>query len=115
VGRSTEPVTEPNTPVQDPSFLYSRLWEEGPPPDLNAFLAAAGILSPVQLAGVLEIDLWQRWQRGERVPADRYLDAYPAVKADPECAVRLVYAEYLLRERHGEAPLLELAVREATP
>jgi WD40 repeat protein/serine/threonine protein kinase len=107
VSRPTETVTELRTPAQDPSFLYSRLWEEGPPPDLNAFLAAAGGMSPVQLAGVLEIDLWQRWQRGERVPAEHYLDAHPILQTDPECAVRLVYAEYLLREHHGETPSLE--------
>jgi WD40 repeat protein len=91
----------------DPSMAYSRLWEEGPGPDLEAFLAGLGALTPEQLAGVLEIDLWQRWQRGRRLPAEHYLDAYPAVQADPECAVRLVYAEYLLRERQGEAPPAE--------
>jgi WD40 repeat protein/serine/threonine protein kinase len=106
VSRSTDAITEPGAPREDPSFAYSRLWEEPQPPDLEAFLAGAGDLTPVQLAGVLEIDLWQRWQHGQRVPAEHYLQAYPAVEADPECAIRLVYAEYLQRERQGEAPPL---------
>jgi WD40 repeat protein/serine/threonine protein kinase len=108
VSRSRDAITEPGALGQDPSFAYSRLWEDSQPPDLEAFLAGAGDLTPVQLAGVLEIDLWQRWQHGQRILAEHYLQAYPAVEADPECAIRLVYAEFLQRERQGEAaPLPE--------
>jgi serine/threonine protein kinase/formylglycine-generating enzyme required for sulfatase activity len=102
----------PEGPGPDPSVIYSRLWDKDPPPDLEAFLAGLGSLTREQLTAVLEIDLWQRWQRGQRLRAEHYLEAHPILRTDPECAVRLVYAEYLLRERDGGAlPLEEYAQR----
>src|SRR5262249_21938298 len=52
-------------------------------------------------------DQWERRRRGERVPAESYLDAFPAVQDDPERALDVIFAEYLLRERLGEAPARE--------
>jgi hypothetical protein len=56
---------------------------------------------------VLRVDQWERRRRGEWVPAESYLDAFPAVKDDPERAVDVIFAEYLLREQLGESPTLE--------
>jgi len=38
------------------------------------------------------------------VPAESYLDAFPAIKDDAGWAVDLIFAEYLLREEQGERP-----------
>jgi WD40 repeat protein len=38
------------------------------------------------------------------MPAESYLERYPAVRADPDAAVDLVYNEFLLREQLGERP-----------
>src|SRR5262249_20591461 len=53
---------------------------------------------------VLRVDQRECWQRGERVKAEAYLAAFPAVAADPEAALDLVYGEILLREERGEQP-----------
>jgi predicted Ser/Thr protein kinase len=71
---------------------------------VEAFLAATGPLPLDQLAAVLRVDQRQRWQTGERVLAESYFQRYPNLRADVEAAVDLIYAEFLLRERHGEQP-----------
>jgi serine/threonine-protein kinase len=56
------------------------------------------------LAVQLRAEQRQRWRAGERVPAESYLERYPALRADPDTAVDLVYNEFLLREQLGECP-----------
>jgi serine/threonine protein kinase/WD40 repeat protein len=79
-----------------------RLWREGQRPDVRAFLAAAGDLKPEQIAAVLLHDQRERWQTGERIPAEWYLSLYPPLQADVEYGVELVYGEFLMREELGE-------------
>jgi serine/threonine protein kinase len=59
------------------------------------------------LVAVLRVDQRERWQIGEPVPAESYLQDYPALQTDVEHAVELVYAEFLVREEQGEVPTLE--------
>ncbi|HZW32334.1 MAG TPA: protein kinase, partial [Isosphaeraceae bacterium] len=53
----------------------------------------------------------ERYRLGQGVAAERYLDAFPTVRDDPEQAVDLVFAEYLLREELGEQPAAEEYLR----
>jgi hypothetical protein len=71
---------------------------------VDAFLAQAGPLSPAQAAVVLRVDQRRRWRAGEPVPAEAYLERHPAVAADPELAVDLIFNEVLLREGLGQRP-----------
>src|SRR6516162_3565622 len=87
-------------PAQD---LWLR-WRRGERPDVGAFLAGLGGLSPTRLAAVLRVDQRERWAIGERVPAADYLREFPALRADPEAAIEVIYGEFLIRERLGEAP-----------
>src|SRR5262249_5934384 len=48
-----------------------------------------------------------RWQAGERLPVEAYLERHPALRADVEGVLELIYQEVLLREGQGEAPTLE--------
>jgi predicted Ser/Thr protein kinase len=89
-------------PSAEPAEALLQLWRRGERPDVEAFLAAVGPLPLVQLAAVLRVDQRQRWQTGERVLAESYLQRYPNLRADVEAAVDLIYGELLLRERHGE-------------
>jgi WD40 repeat protein len=86
--------------------LWQR-WRDGPHPDLDAFLTEVGPLSPRELAALLRVDQRARWQAGERVPAESYLRRYKALEADPDCALDLIYGEFLLREKRDETPPLE--------
>src|SRR5208283_4362966 len=49
----------------------------------------------------------EHWQRGERTPAEKYLQRFPALEAEPESAFAVVCGEFRLRQELGEAPNLE--------
>jgi WD40 repeat protein/tetratricopeptide (TPR) repeat protein len=91
----------------DPAREFWGLWRQGQRPVAEEFLARAGISDPVRIVPVLRIDQAERCARGEWVPAEAYLDAFPSVRANRECAIDLVFAEYLLRDERGERPRLE--------
>jgi predicted Ser/Thr protein kinase len=80
------------------------LWQQGQPPSLEEYLARSGRLPPAQLLAVVRVDQQQRWQRGERVLAERYFQLCPTLAEDAENAVVLVYGEFLLREQLGRSP-----------
>src|SRR5262245_29434841 len=92
---------------EDPAERLLRLWREGRAPDVHAFLAQAGDLPTAQLVDVLLLDQRQRRQAGEVVPAEAYLERYPALRTDADNALDLVYGEFLLREELGEQPTLD--------
>src|SRR5262245_4606638 len=102
----SESITPTHRP-EDAAGRLSELWQQGGRPDVGHFLAAAGPPSPAQAVAVLRIDQQQRWRAAERVPAEDYLRLCPALEREPELALELVYAEFLLREELGEAPQLE--------
>jgi WD40 repeat protein len=81
-----------------------RLWEQGQQPDPLAFLGAAGPSPPAVMAAVLAADQWQRWQAGQRVPAEDYLRRCPALAGDPGAALEVIYGEFLVRQALGEGP-----------
>src|SRR6516162_4831899 len=83
------------------------LWRRGQQPSVEDFLARADIRDPDGIVAVLRVDQWERCRLGQRVPAEAYLDAFPAARDQAEHVVELVLAEYLLREELGERPALE--------
>src|SRR5439155_4709787 len=91
----------------EPDERLQQLWRQGQRPDLGQFLAAAGKLSPVEVLAVLLADQRCSWETGERLAAEKYLVLSPALHADLECTIQLLYGEFLLREELGEAPNLE--------
>jgi serine/threonine protein kinase/WD40 repeat protein len=91
------------TPL-DAAERLRQLWLQGQQPDLDHYLAGAGALAPGQLAAALRVDQAHRWQSGECVRAEAYLQKYPQVQADPDSALDLIYGEFILRERSGERP-----------
>jgi hypothetical protein len=73
-----------------------------PPPDTRPLAGAAP--GPAGLLALLRRDQRERWLRGERVPAEWYLEQHPGLAADPEAVLDLAYVEFVLREEVGEAP-----------
>jgi WD40 repeat protein/tRNA A-37 threonylcarbamoyl transferase component Bud32 len=67
-------------------------------------LARADALTPAELAEVLAADQAERWHRGERIPAEQYLQQYPALRTDEDAVCDVVYGEFLLRAELGESP-----------
>ena len=94
-------------PQDNPAEQLQRLWQHGQRPDVDEFLTRAGTLAAAQIAAVLRVDQRQRWQAGQRVRAEEYLQRYAILEADPESALDLIFNEFLLREKRGEAPRVE--------
>lgn len=89
-----------------PADQYRRAWATGPAPDLAQFLAVLSGLPADDLLDVVEVDRTERWRRGQRVSAERYLADFPALQADPEAALVVIYGEFFLRKELGEQPAL---------
>ena len=89
-----------------PAEQYRRLWVAAQNPSLDEFLAGLPDLLPADLLDVLETDRAERWRRGDRVKAEKYLRKYPAIRDDKEAALVIIYGEYYLRKELGEGPSL---------
>jgi serine/threonine protein kinase/WD40 repeat protein/tetratricopeptide (TPR) repeat protein len=87
------------------------LWRKGHQPRVEDFLAQSGTRDPDQIVAVLRVDQWERCRLGQWIPAERYLDAFPALRNESEYVLELVVAEYLLREEMGQQPALEEYLR----
>jgi WD40 repeat protein len=62
---------------------------------------------PFALVESLVSDQRRRWQQGERIFAETWLEQNPALRADPSLVLEIIYNEILLREEDGESPQLE--------
>ncbi len=99
---SAESLAPRSNPVQELWLV----WRQGHRANVREFLDRAGELTPPQVAAVLLVDQRERWLIGERILAENYLALFPALLADLEYGVELVYGEYLLREELGQGPTL---------
>lgn len=90
-----------------PAQRLENLWRQGQRPDVLAFLSKQENLTPSQIVAVLCVDQQQRWQRGERIPAETYLDMHPALTAAWSDAFELVQGEFRLLRELGENPTIQ--------
>ncbi len=95
----------------DPGRQLWRLWREGRQPRVEDFLEQAGVGDPEEIVMALRVDQAERCRLGQWVPAEHYVNAFPAVRDHSEAAIDLIFAEYLLREERGEQPPLEEFLR----
>jgi WD40 repeat protein len=73
--------------------------------DPGAFAPATA--SAARAPSRLIVEQRRRWEAGERVPVEVFLDAYPALRTDTDALLDLVYNEVVLRRQCGEEPPLE--------
>jgi hypothetical protein len=59
------------------------------------------------LLRLLLADQKRRWEQGERPPVEAYLERFPAVAANPEAVLDLVYHEIICREARNEVVSVE--------
>jgi hypothetical protein len=95
----------------DPARRLWSLWRQGQQPRVAEFLDQAGVRDPEEIVMALRVDQAERRRLGQWVPAEDYLEAFPAVRDHAPSAIDLVFAEFLLREEHGERPPLEEFLR----
>src|SRR5262245_43372107 len=110
----SESTFEDGDATLDPPSPALRLrwqWRHGQGPRVEEFLARAGELPPADLVAVLRVDQRERWRRGERVPAEAYLQRHPRLLADAEAVLDLVYGEFVMREQLGEEPAADEYLR----
>jgi tetratricopeptide (TPR) repeat protein len=62
---------------------------------------------PTPPAASLCLDQRERWQRGESVLVETYVERFPALRTNPDGLLDLIYNEIVLREESGEQPQLE--------
>jgi tetratricopeptide (TPR) repeat protein len=62
---------------------------------------------PTRLAKLLRVDQRCRWQRGEPVRVESYLEQHPSLHSDPDGVLDLIYNEIVLREESGDTPQVE--------
>jgi len=55
---------------------------------------------------MLRADQRERWLRGEQVPVESYQGRHPALLAEPEALLDLIYNEIVLREEAGDPACL---------
>jgi serine/threonine-protein kinase len=55
----------------------------------------------------LRNDQSERWQRGDRVPVENYVEKFPDLQTNIEALVNLIEGEIDLRRQRGESPTLE--------
>jgi eukaryotic-like serine/threonine-protein kinase len=84
------------------AWQLRRLWQQGRQPALADFLSTTEPLAPLQLAAVLRVDQQERWRIGQRLPAEHYLNTYFVVAEDDDASLDVIYAEFCLRQDHGE-------------
>ena len=54
----------------------------------------------------LKLDQCQRWQRGEPVSVEEYLEQHPSLRDSNEVVMHLVFNEVVLRKEAGQSPCL---------
>jgi WD40 repeat protein len=74
------------------------------PGDLGELIARCRELPLPPLVDALRADQARRWRAGQRLWAETYLGAFPALAASAEDALVLIWGEVLLRRELGEAP-----------
>src|SRR5439155_17426479 len=90
-----------------PAQGLENLWRQGQCPDVREFLSKQKGLAPAQIVAVLCVDQQQRWQAGERIPAETYLSMDPALSGAWADAFELVFAELPFRRALCENPTIQ--------
>ena len=100
-------VLDPHVSRESPLRRFLRLWRVGSRPDIIPFLSEEPSLDPRQRLTILRADQRQRWRHNDTVPAEWYFENFKELVNEPESALDLIYAEFLLREESGPTPRLE--------
>jgi serine/threonine protein kinase len=87
-----------NADAQNPADQLDQLWAAGDRPELSGFLATYTSLAPELLTDVLRVDMQRRWSIDRRT-AEYYFGGYPQVATDADCALDLIFHEFLLTQR----------------
>jgi hypothetical protein len=84
---------------------YAAAWQPGTPPRyVREFMDQHAGASASELLDVVLTDVRLRYASGRELSVNTYLDQFPAIAADPERKLDLVYADYREACRRGTVP-----------
>jgi WD40 repeat protein/tRNA A-37 threonylcarbamoyl transferase component Bud32 len=75
-------------------------------PDSLTLDTLSGV-SRTEMVGLIRAHQRRRWQLGDRISVEDYLQRFVQLRSDGEALLDLVYSEVLLREEHGETVRVE--------
>src|SRR4051812_30182074 len=81
---------------------FDRSWDEGRLGAVAGGLPSDARLRRAALVEMVKIDLERRWQRGQRVGVDYYLNAVPELGPLDAAPPDLLLAEYEVRQQFGD-------------
>jgi len=94
--------------------LLKQLWQRNGEVSLDRFWQScksrgAGTTEDQRLAlcALIKADLRCRFERGQTVEVNRYLDCFPDLRQADSRVVSLIYEEFCLREERGDSPEVE--------
>jgi serine/threonine protein kinase len=91
--------------LQELADRYQESWQEGKSADLERFLPALdNPLRPQVLHELIVVDMEMRWQRGQVVGLEYYVEKYPELGTAPSLPAKLIFEEYHVRHRFGDRP-----------
>lgn len=90
----------------DPVQALYALWREGKEPEWRAFVETLRPRDRDVLLDVIRTDQRARWERGQRILVETYLDGMEEVRQDPEALLDAIYGEFCLRDELGDEPQL---------
>ncbi len=95
--------------LQNIAERLEEAWRQGHSVDLGQFLPPPGdALRPIVLRELIKTELELRWQRGQRVHLESYLEKYPELGSASTIAPELIYEEYRVRQFYGDKPSLSV-------
>ncbi|MCI0459725.1 MAG: serine/threonine protein kinase, partial [Gemmataceae bacterium] len=93
--------------LQDIADRLAQAWRQGQSVDLGQFLPPAGDrLRSVILRELIKTEMELRWQRGQIVGLEYYLEKFPELGNAGTLSPELIFEEYRVRQFYGDKPAL---------
>lgn len=96
---NSESTWEPSTGVLQIVERFEQAWMGGKPPRMEDYLPTDAGDRPRVLLALVLVDLERRFQAGEAVRAEAYLQRFPELAGDAAGVFRLITAEHQQRRR----------------
>jgi hypothetical protein len=104
-------MSQPSGPALDPSDRrcadFRKAWRQGQKPAIDDYLRPDDPARAVVLVELVRADMEARFEVGEVVPVETYLERYPELAGDRDLVLELIAAEYSLRRRREDGPLTD--------
>ncbi len=88
------------TRLSSKALQFQELWTRSQNPSLELFVASNGPMSKEELCELIYLDMRSRWQRGDHVGVEYYMQRFPEVTQFEELVLEIAFCEYQLRLKY---------------